>query len=281
LPEKAVFFVLLQLNTAFFMLRQHSSIHLIFSFLSGIVLLFILAPLLRLLLAPGIDGLVGAISDEKVSHSIAFTLLMAMLTTLVTGLFVVPFAWLMARSHFRFKALINAMIDLPVMIPHSAAGIALLGIINRESLLGQWTSSIGINFVDRPAGIAIAMAFVSLPYLFNASRDAFASVPLHFEKAAMNLGSNRWKTFLYISLPLAGRGILSGYVLMFGRAMSEFGAIIIIAYHPMVTPVMIFDRFNAFGLSSAQAVAALFVLISLIVFVTLRLLTKTQTDARN
>ncbi|MDY0086341.1 MAG: ABC transporter permease [Bacteroidales bacterium] len=263
------------------MVTKYSWLRLVFIFFSGIVLLFVLAPLLRLILAPGLSGLIEAASDQQVSQSIFRTLGIAMSTTVIAGFITVPFAWLMARSRFKLKSVINAIIDLPVMIPHSAAGIALLGIINRESVLGQWASSIGISFIDQPAGIAIAMAFVSLPFLYNASRDAFEAQTGLYEKAALNLGASQWQTFYLVSLPMAAKGILSGYVMMFGRAMSEFGAIVIIAYHPMVTPVMIFDRFNAFGLKSAQGIAALFVLISLIVFISLRLLAKRQSDARN
>ncbi len=263
------------------MAGKHNWLQLVFTFLSGIVLLFVLAPLLRLILAPGFSGLLEAASDQQVSQSIIRTLSIAMITTLLAGLLTVPFAWLMARSRFRFKSVVNAIIDLPVMIPHSAAGIALLGIINRESFLGKWADNFGISFIDQPAGIAVAMAFASLPFLYNASRDAFEAQSGLYEKASLNLGASHWQTFYLVSLPMAAKGILSGYVMMFGRAMSEFGAIVIIAYHPMVTPVLIFDRFNAFGLKSAQGIAALFILISLIVFIGLRLLAKKQNDARN
>ncbi|MCK4288144.1 MAG: hypothetical protein KAW86_02975, partial [Bacteroidales bacterium] len=84
-----------------------------------------------------------------------------------------------------------------------------------------------------------------------------------------------------ISLPLAWRNILSGLIMMFARGMSEFGAVVIIAYHPMITPVLIFERFGAFGLKYAQPVAVIFITVSLVVFVILRLLSRERKNAES
>lgn len=247
----------------------------------GLFLLFIAAPLARLMLSTSADRLFATANDPEVSSSIGLSLGMAAIATLVTSFFAVPFAWLMARKEGRWKHFISGLIDLPMMIPHSAAGIALLGIVNRESIVGKAASAVGIDFIDRPAGIALAMAFVSVPYLYNAAYHAFASIPKRLELAAANLGAKPATVFYSISLPLAGRGILNGLVMMFARGMSEFGAVIMVAYNPFTTPVLIFDRFNAFGLRDAQAVSALFILISLVVFIVLRILSKPEEDVRN
>lgn len=258
-----------------------SWLRLVFSFLGGLFLLFVMAPLLNLLLAVSPERLWQAANDPIISSSIGMSLSMAAIATLIFAFLAVPFAWLYVRSNVPFKQFISALVDLPMMIPHSAAGIALLGVINRDSFFGGLASSIGIDFVDQPAGIAFAMAFVSVPYLFNASVTAFAAVPLKVEQAAQNLGASSWRVFYSVSLPLAWRGVLNGFVMMFARGMSEFGAVVIIAYNPLTTPVLIFDRFNAFGLKSAQNVAALFILISLLVFIGLRLLNKNEENVRN
>ena len=93
----------------------------------------------------------------------------------------------------------------------------------------------------------------------------------------MSLGASPWRSFLTVSLPLAARSIITGMVMMFSRGLSEFGAIVIIAYHPMVTPVLIYERFGAFGLKYSRPVAALFVLVCLIFFVLLRILANRRT----
>jgi molybdate/tungstate transport system permease protein len=128
--------------------------------------------------------------------------------------------------------------------------------------------------VGHPIGISIAMAFVSIPFLINAARDGFEGVPVRLEKAALTLGASPARVFFTISLPLAWRNIVSGLILMFARGMSEFGAVIVVAYHPMVTPVLIYERFGSFGLKYARPVSVLFILISLAVFIILRMLSK-------
>jgi len=186
----------------------------------------------------------------------------------------IPLSYLLARKTFPMKKLVTGIIDLPVVIPHSAAGIAILGFVNRDTVLGKIGSSLGLNFVGHPAGIILAMSFVSIPYLINAARDGFAGVPVRLEKAALTLGASPFRVFFTISLPLAWRNIVSGLILMFARGMSEFGAVIVVAYHPMIAPVLIYERFGAFGLKYARPVSVLFILISLSVFILLRLLAK-------
>jgi len=258
---------------------QPKNINLIFTFLSGLVLLFILGPLIGMLLdTPAID-IFDVGKESEVQQSIGLTLGASFLGTLFFSIAAIPFAYLLARKEFKLKRLISGIIDIPVVIPHSAAGIALLGFISRDSVIGKAAESMGFSLVGHPAGIAMAMAFVSLPYLINAARNGFEAVPVRLEKAALNLGAGSFKMFFSISLPLAWRSILSGLIMMFARGMSEFGAVIIIAYNPMTTPVMIFERFGSFGLKYAQPVALIFIAISLFIFVVLRWLSGKNSDA--
>lgn len=251
---------------------------LIFTFFSGVVLLFIIAPLAGLFLKTSGVQYVDTMADAEVWRSIRLTLLASLAATLLFGLAAIPLSYLLARSRFPGKGLVNALIDIPVVIPHSAAGIALLGILSRGSLLERTT---GIQFVGGEAGIIVAMAFVSLPFLINAARDGFAAVPQRLEKAALNLGATPWRVFFTISLPLARRPVLTGLTMMWARGLSEFGAVIIVAYHPMVTPVLIWERFASFGLAYARPVAALFVVICLVVFIIMRMISKNQLHVRN
>jgi molybdate/tungstate transport system permease protein len=259
---------------------QKSSIKLTFTFLGGLVLLFIVAPLLGMVFATPLNTLLSTASELDVQESIWLTIWISMATTLAFSIMAIPLSYLLARYKFPMKNIVLGIIDLPIVIPHSAAGIALLGFISRDSVLGKLAGTFGLNLVGSPAAIALAMAFVSLPFLINAAREGFSSVPERLEKAALLLGASPARVFFTISLPLAWRSIVSGLVMMFARGMSEFGAVVIVAYHPMVAPVLIFDRFNAFGLKYARPVALLFIMVSLFVFVTIRLLaTKRKKDA--
>ena len=240
--------------------------------LSALILLFIIAPLLGMALKTGKTEFFETVSDRDVVRSIWLTLSVAFSATIIFSLGAIPLAYLMARRTFPGKKLVQGIIDLPVVIPHTAAGIALLGFISRDGFLGSIAGTMGFSLINNPAGTAIAMAFVSVPFMINAARDGFAAVPQRLEKAAMSLGASRSRAFFTISVPLAWRSIISGFVMMFARGMSEFGAVVIVAYHPMTAPVMIYDRFNSFGLSYARPLSLLFVIVALIVFVLFRMI---------
>ncbi len=245
---------------------------MVFSILGGLVLLFLVAPLLGIFLDTSAGQFSETVRDPEVTGSIWLTLSASMGATLIFAVLSIPMAYLLARKEFPLKQLVNGVIDLPIVIPHSAAGIALLGVISRGTLAGEAGARLGIDFVGGVGGIMAAMAFVSLPFLVNSARDGFASVPEELEKAARNLGAGPVRVFFTISLPVAWRSVVSGLVLMWARGMSEFGAVVIIAYHPMITPVMIYERFGAFGLKYARPVSAVFILVCLVFFVAFRAL---------
>jgi molybdate/tungstate transport system permease protein len=253
---------------------------LVFAVLGGIVLLFIIAPLVSMCLNCSVPELVETAKDDEVRSSIWLTLWTSMVATVIFAVAAVPFAYLLARKDFPLKGLVAGIIDLPIVIPHSAAGIALLGLLSRNALLGQAAAKVGLRFVGSSAGIMAAMAFVSVPFLINSARDGFLAVPVRLEKAALSLGASPLRMFLTISVPLAARPIMSGFVLMWARGMSEFGAVLIIAYHPMITPVLIYERFGAFGLKYARPVAVIFIAVCLVFFVILRLLAGERRDAQ-
>jgi molybdate/tungstate transport system permease protein len=221
------------------------------------------------------------LKDDSVRDSIWLSLWTSMGATLIFAVMAIPLAYVLARKEFPFKSFINGLVDVPIIIPHSAAGIAVLGIISRDSFLGQTADALGFKFVGSSAGIILAMAFVSIPFLINAARDGFCAVPERYEKTALTLGASQLRVFFTISLPLAWRSILSGFIMMWARGMSEFGAVIIIAYNPQTAPIMIFERFSAFGLKYSVPAAAIFVAVSLLVFVLLRFVNRLKSDVKS
>ncbi len=249
--------------------------------LSGLLLLFLVAPLTGMILSTSPDNFFETIHNKEVTGSIRLTILTSFGGTLFFSFLTIPLAYLMARKKFPGKKIISGIIDLPIVIPHSAAGIAVLGFISRDTILGKIAGSVGLNLVGHPIGIALAMAFVSVPFLFNAARDGFESVPERLEKVALNLKASPAKVFFTISLPLASRSILSGFIMMFARGMSEFGAVVIVAYHPMITPVLVYEWFTSFGLAYARPAAVLFIIICLAFFVILRVVVKGKEKSIN
>lgn len=253
-------------------MRGHTLFNWVFTILASLVLLFIIAPLAGMFLDSSLGEIRSTASDPVVRRSVWYTLAIAFTATLLFAVGAVPLAWIMARRKFPLKKVVQGIIDLPVVLPHTAAGIALLGFISREGLLGGAAQKAGILLVNNGAGIALAMAFVSLPFLINAARDGFAAVPERTEKAALMLGASQSRIFFTISLPQAWRSVVSGFIMMFARGMSEFGAVVIIAYHPMIAPVLIYDRFNTYGLTEARPASIIFILVALIFFVIFRVL---------
>jgi molybdate/tungstate transport system permease protein len=251
-----------------------SILNLVFAFLGGVLLLFIIAPLAGMYLNTTFNSVTDAIGSVEVRSSVWLSLWTSMAGTLLFSILAIPLAFLLARKNFPMKNIVNGIIDIPIIIPHTAAGIAVLGIITRDSFLGKAGELFGIKFVGNPAGIMLAMAFVSLPFLINAARDGFAAVPERLEKIALTLGASPVRVFFTISLPLAWRSILSGLIMMWARGMSEFGAVIIVAYNPQTAPVLIFERFTSYGLKYSIPAAVVFVSVCLIIFATLRLIKK-------
>jgi len=247
----------------------------------ALVLLFVAAPLCSLALRTSLPSLFETARDAQVLRSIRLSLLTSLAASMLFSIPAIPFAWLLARRHFFLKGLMLALIDLPVVVPHSTAGIALLSVLGGRSCLGGFSKRFGLSVIDHPAGIALAMAFVSLPFLVNSAREGFAAVPERLEKAALNLGASQVRVFFTVSVPLAARAILTGLVMMFARGLSEFGAVLIVAYHPMTAPVLIYDRLSTYGLRHAGSAALLFLAVSLVVFVVLRTIAGGRHHARS
>jgi molybdate/tungstate transport system permease protein len=241
---------------------------LAFVLLGSCVVLFIIAPLAGMLLSSSPGEIAGAAAEEEVRDSVALTLTAALWATVACTLGGVPLAYLLARRRFFGRATLLALIDLPIIVPHTTAGIALLTVVGRNSLFGSTFGSL----VGTPAGISVAMAFVSVPFLINAAHNGFASVPVHLENAARTLGARPSRVFFTISLPMAWRHILSGMIMMWARGISEFGAVVIIAYHPMTTPTLVFERFNDYGLDHARSAAIVLLIICVFIFAALRFL---------
>jgi len=243
----------------------------VFSVLSLLIVLFVLVPLFKIVFLSNKTALWQALQDTTVLKSILLTLFAALITTVVGFLLGVPLAFILARHNFPLKGVLEGLIDLPIVVPHTAAGIALLFVFGRNYLLGKWFNSIGIQFVDSLAGIIIGMLFVSVPFLINSAKDGFRKVDVRLENVARTLGASPWQAFRRVTFPLARRSILTGTLMMWARGISEFGAVIILTYFPMVTSILIYQRFESYGLTQAIPVAALLVIICAIIFIGFRL----------
>lgn len=241
-----------------------------FGILASLLIFFIAIPLLLTLLSTSVRRLLESLQDQAVIDSIALTFKAGALATVLGLLTGVPIAYILARVDFPGKAIIEGLIDLPTVIPRTAAGIALLLAFGRTGILGRVFATVGFTFTDRLAGIVIAMLYVSVPLLVNASKQAFMEVNRDLEQAAQVDGASAALVFWEISLPLAWQGILNGAIMMFARGISEFGAVMILAYSPKIVPVLIYERFQGYGLNAATPITVILLVLVLALFAVLR-----------
>ncbi len=247
-----------------------SPMKLVFILLGSLIVLFIFVPLFKMMFSSSPASLLDTLGEGEVAASILLTLYAALLATVIGFLLGIPLAYLLARHEFPGKRLVEGLIDLPIVVPHSAVGIALLFVFGQRFFFGKVFHAMGIDFVGEVAGIVIAMLFVSVPFLINAAKEGFKKVDVRLEKVARSLGASPWQSFRRVTLPLARGSILSGTVMMWARGISEFGAVLILTYNPMIAPILVYERFETFGLDYALPVAAVLVLVCLVIFVTLR-----------
>jgi len=254
---------------------QRALRRLAFGFLwlpAGVLLLFILLPLLRMTLAQSWESLRSVAAMPDVRSAIWLSVETAAITAVIGVIFGTPLAYLLVRRSGWLRRLIEVLVDLPLAVPHTVVGIALLFVFGRRGMIGALLAPLGLEFWGTKAGIIIAMLFVSVPFMVNSARLGFAAVDPRLEKVARTLGASALEVFYRIDLPLAWRGIMTGAVLTYARSISEIGAVMVLAYYPMTAPVKIYDLYLQTGLRESSAAAVLLLLVTLSTFLILRAL---------
>lgn len=235
-------------------------------------LVLVLLPILHLCLQDSPRTLGLALERTDVQQALVTSVATSSIATLVVTLLGVPLALALARIPFRGRALVETVVDLPILIPQSVVGVALLSLLGPGSPLGQaiqsWT---GWQLSGSFFGIVLAQVFVSCPFLIKTAMTAIEGVPAHLESAARTLGASSRGAFLRVTLPLASRGVLVGMILAWSRAISEFGSIILFASTPQTAPILVHTEFVKVGISESRPMAVLLLLICLWIFVLLQL----------
>lgn len=255
------------------MLRKTDPLVILAFFCSTVILLFIILPLAEMVFQPSLSSLYETIQDKDVLRSIWLSLYASGLAAVISFVFGTPFAYLLARGNFRGKRFVESVVDIPIMVPHPIIGIAMLSLVGREHWFGKVMQSLGVRIMGSVTGIVVVLTFVGLPFYVNAVKTGFEAVPVRLENVSRSLGASMAGTFFRVTFPLAGRSMLVGMIMCMARALSEFGAVVIVAYHPMIAPVLMYERFTAYGLAYSQPVAVWLILISLLLFFILRVVT--------
>jgi molybdate/tungstate transport system permease protein len=218
--------------------------------------------------------LVSVALDTSVVNAIVVTFAAGFVAVMILMVLGTPLAYVLARGRSRWHSAIETIVDLPLALPHTVAGLMVYLLFMIRGPLGVPFHQIGIVFEDAFPGIVAAMVFVSTPYYVDAVREGIVKVPERLENVARTLGASQYTAFRTITLPLSVRPIISGAFLAWGRAVGEFAAVIMIAYFPMVVSTLIYNRFTTGGLEESRSIAFIMLVICLVVFLAFRLVSR-------
>jgi sulfate transport system permease protein len=217
----------------------------------------------------GLDAFWASVSSRQAVAALRFTLVVSLVVAAINAVAGTLIAWVLVRDEFRGKRAVNAIIDLPFALPTIVAGLTLL------ALYGP-TSPAGIDIAYTQVAVALALLFVTLPFVVRSVQPVLIELDLEMEEAATSLGASPATVFRRIVLPNLVPAILSGCALAFARAVGEFGSLVLISgnipFQTQVASVYIFKQLESDNPTGAAAVSVVLLLLSLIVLIGLRAL---------
>jgi len=220
----------------------------------------------------------GALTQVAGSSAILAALGLSLVTTaislVVTVAIGLPLAFVLARRQFRGRWLVEAIVDLPIVLPPSVAGLALLLVLGRRGLLGGPLNAAGIDIAFTTIAVVIAQSFVSAPFFIRSARAGFLGVDRDLEDAARVDGASELRLFRAITVPLAAPALAAGLVMTWARALGEFGATIMFAGNiegrTQTLPLVVYSEFQSGDLDASIAAAAILVVAAFGVLVAVR-----------
>jgi molybdate transport system permease protein len=224
-----------------------------------------------------LDGsLVATIGQGRVADALVLSLVTTTISLVLMVAFGTPIALLLARRRFRGQVLLETVIDLPIILPPSVAGLALLLAFGRRGFLGEPLDMLGISLPFTTLAVVIAQTFVAAPFYIRSARAGFAAVDHDLEDAARVDGASERQLFTSITVPLAGAALAAGLVMSWARALGEFGATIMFAGNvegrTQTLPLLVYGEFQAGRLDTSIAAATILVLAAFGVLVAVRVL---------
>jgi sulfate transport system permease protein len=239
-------------------------------FLSGVVLLP-LAAVVASSLEGGLGGFWEEVTRPQAVASLKFTIGVSAVVTVINAFMGTLIAWVLVRDEFPGKRIVNAVIDLPFALPTIVAGLTLLALYGPNSPLG-------VNIAFTQAGVGLALLFVTLPFVVRSVQPVLIAFDKEMEDAAASLGAGPWTTFRRVIFPNLRGAMLAGSALSFGRALGEFGSVVLIAgnlpFRTEVSSVFIFGQIENDNLQGAAAVSMILLLASLAVIAAIGVLAR-------
>jgi molybdate transport system permease protein len=231
---------------------------------SALIAIFLGLPVVVLVARAVLDGsLVAALTARVVIDGLALSLATTAVSLVVTVALGLPLAWVLARRSFRGKGWLEAVIDLPIVLPPSVAGLALLLVFGRRGLLGPVIEPLGLAIPFTTLAVILAQTFVSAPLFIRSARTGLAAVDRDLEDAARVDGATERALFRAITVPLASGALAAGVVMAWARSLGEFGATIMFAGNvegrTQTLPLVVYGEFQAGSLDASIAAAAILV----------------------
>jgi molybdate transport system permease protein len=236
--------------------------------LAGLFALFLGLPIVTLIARAVLDGsLVAIAGTSPVLAALALSLTTTAVSVVLTVAIGLPLALVLARRTFRGKWFVEALVDLPIVLPPAVAGLALLLVFGRRGLLAAPLQAAGLDIAFTTIAVILAQTFVSAPFFVRAARAGIAGVDRDLEDAARVDGANERQVFRTMTVPLAGATLAAGLVMSWARALGEFGATIMFAGNvegrTQTLPLVVYGEFQAGDLDASVAAGAILVLAAL------------------
>jgi molybdate transport system permease protein len=195
----------------------------------AVLLAFLAIPMVAIFVEAGPGELISALGREQATDALWLSLKTSLAALAIIVAIGTPAAYLLARRRFRGRAAMLTVIELPLVLPPAAAGIALLAAFGPHGLVGGAIEDAGIQLVLQTAGVVVALTFVAAPFYVRGAVAAFEAVDPALLDASRTLGAGEARTFARVAIPAARAGIASGLALAWGRALGEFGATLFFA----------------------------------------------------
>ncbi len=196
------------------------------------------------------------------------TFVTAAITAAINGVFGTLIAWVLVRYSFPLKRVVDGIIDLPFALPTSVAGLTLATIYGPKGWIGSMVAPFGIKIAFTRLGVAIAMLFISLPFVVRTLQPVLQEMEIEMEEAAWSLGASRLTTFWKVIFPPLLPAILTGVTLGFSRSVGEYGSIVIVAanmpFKDLIASVLIFQKLENYDLAGATVIGTVLLVISLV-----------------
>jgi molybdate transport system permease protein len=275
------------LNAARFSNRRVSSDgrvgNLLLESISVVFILFIILPIVAIFVNLSPTAVLVELHNSSVLDAVKVGLATSSLATIISFAFGVPTAYLLATRDFRSKSLVDALLDLPMVLPPAVAGLALLLAFAPRGLLGPALLQLGIILPGNVFAVVLAQLFVASPFILRSAKTAFENVPRKLVDNARILTPSGVRVFLTVTLPLSMYGVMTGLVMTWARSMGEFGATLMFAGNlPGVTqtmPLAIYMLMAEDPLAS-NVLSAILVLISFLVLALFKVFDRRRYGAR-